>query len=152
MQKAHVEKLFLAWVEKKLSQDKQAQVEAHLKACRLCHRYYQKMNEILEKPDAAVMEKLKVDPYLASRLKAISGRDKKYSHGEKFNRGLRWSVIGVTLLIAVDIGIFVGKGLFQISRQDEDSQLVNAYYQAISQQTISDRWEYIFETQGEEQK
>jgi predicted anti-sigma-YlaC factor YlaD len=150
MQKSHVKKLFLEWMEKNLSQDKQAQVEAHLEACKACRHYYRIMSKILEKPDFSGLEQLKPDPYFPTRLRAVSGDEKTISHSGKFYRGFRLSLVSLLLLIAVGLGIFVGNGLFQLTRQDKDSQLVNAYYEVIDQQTISDRWEYVFKTQGEE--
>ena len=71
---------------------------------------------------------------------------------EKFYREFRLSLISMILLVAVSLGILIGNGLFRLTQPDEDSQLVNAYYQAMAQQTISDRWAYIFETEEGKQQ
>jgi predicted anti-sigma-YlaC factor YlaD len=155
MKRTHVKNAFLDWFEGKLTGEKKAQVEQHLKSCRDCQVYFQKMAEVWGEADLSIFPQLSPDPFLPARLKALA-QEQQNAAGQNQKAFLQWpktirlGFSTLALFAAIVIGVLLGKGLSNANTAgDEYSEedLLSSYYLLFLQQNLAD-WESVLENQA----
>ncbi len=153
MKQRHVKKMFLDLQEGKLSEEQRDEVERHLQVCADCQSYYQKMANVIDQADLSIFPQLEPDPFLPTRIKAghtqLSAESQSSFWGVWQNSKIRWAVSTLMLALALSAGFFLGKGLHSTLSQDQETEIVSAYYDAFSQQTLADGWESVLASQEE---
>lgn len=139
----HVIKNFLAWKENSTIGNES--IDNHLAQCITCRKYYEKMSLLLDRTDIPRNPKLQPDPYLPARIVALANAQSS-AHGKGFVNAARWSLASLTFALAVFIGIVLGKGLAAPSTQYKTSEIISAYYNAVSQENFSSGLESIVES------
>jgi predicted anti-sigma-YlaC factor YlaD len=156
MEKRHVTKNYLNWAEGKLNAPQREQIENHLQDCPDCREYYEKMSAVFsEKTDLTDLPRLKTDPFLPTRIRAMAENRAKSSFdnlkGWQWAGAFRLAISSLMLVAAVTIGIYLGKDL-AVTDQYSESDLVSDYYQAFARQSYAANWEYVLkESNGETQ-
>jgi len=150
MKRKHVKYLFQDWLEKKLDGQNRNKVEVHLEDCEDCRIYYQKLSTIINQPKSSSIKNLQPDPYLPTRIKSLLEKEISEDSDSRSFYLLRWIISTGVLIVAFSMGIFLGNGLYTSFRKQVESELISAYYEAWSQDTISDRLTYFVDTQEEE--
>jgi predicted anti-sigma-YlaC factor YlaD len=155
----HVIRHFQHWSDGSLSVPNQKLVEAHLKNCAACRKYYQEMGEFLCVLEAPNVKLLRADPFLPARVQAIVNAD-----GSKSARPLRvllaqWSLRGALAAFAIAIGVILGMKLSGgqtqpagVQQSLSDSVIVNVYSSALFQRTPLDRWSKASLTENSERQ
>lgn len=151
MKRKHVKYLFQDWLEKKLYGRKRNKVEAHLEDCEDCRMYYQKLSTIINRPELLSIKELQPDPYLPTRIKSVLEKEISEDSNSKSFYFLRWIISTGVLIVAFGMGIFLGNGLYTSFRKQVENELISAYYEALSRDTISDRLTYFVDIQEEEE-
>ncbi len=153
MKQAHVKKLFLSWWEKKLSPGEKDAVEKHLSECDECQEYYHKMRVVLEDVRVDSLPYLQSDPYLPTRVRAMTEKDGSVvaSGGEKdLLARIRIAFATATLLLALFFGIFLGKGMAAVAGESSESEIINAYSEIFSQSSWVEQWDTSVVTSEED--
>ncbi len=150
MKRKHVKYLFQDWLENKLDVQNRKKVEVHLEDCEACRMYYKQLSTIINQPELSSLKDLQPDPYLPTRIKSVL--DKEISDDSYFKSFhlLRWIITTGVLIVAFGMGIFLGNELYTSFRKQVENELISAYYEALSQDTISDRFTYFVDMQEEE--
>ena len=143
----HVTILFLKWHEKMIGEAEQSRIEQHLTECTHCKNYYDKMLAVFEDRSLLSLQPLKADPYLPSRISAIQKSGQEVH--PKIIPAIRWSLVFAGAALAIVIGIFIGKGLYNTQTTQSADDLSN-YYNIIGQQKSTEQWNYT-SLQGEQE-
>lgn len=149
----HVKKHFQAWMDGRLDDEGKRLIDDHLGGCADCRLYYDRLSFLLEKPAENDLPRLDPDPALPARIRAAAisaGRaNRTITLGELF-RPLGWvrlSLTGAMLVIAVVLGVMMGRGVAS-EAVHADSDIYSEYYEAFSQSTLVDTWESVIETEN----
>jgi predicted anti-sigma-YlaC factor YlaD len=139
----HVKKYFYDWYRQILDDKTMDHLQAHLKACQECQRYYQKMSAALAQPDLSSIPHLNPDPLLVQKI--INRFEHPVVDIEKHSalRYLRWSFATAVVVLSFSLGVFLGKGIYYNADTDYESQLTSAYYQHFSQSSILEEFDEI---------
>jgi anti-sigma factor RsiW len=153
MKHRQVIKRFIDWYDKRTGERENLEIERHLEACDDCRRYFDKMTKLMEGVGPVSLPNLASDPFLPARIRASSagGAVRKAAPGLVFGR-LATAVMGVSVLVAAVAGIVMGSGLSSRARAGEQTNaLVEAYYEAFSQDQVVPDWDAVLETQSEDE-
>lgn len=155
MKHKHVKRLFHAWSEKRVGEDERREVEQHLEECADCRLYFDRMSALLQKLDPSLLPRLEADPFLPTRIRAQAGGAGEASALPARARAVwpRFSVLSAVLVAALAVGVFLGRGLSKVvatSAQQDDSDIVEAYYSAFSQSGFASDWESVISDDEEE--
>ena len=148
----HVKTYFVGWLEKKVSEKQHRLIDQHLENCDGCRTYFSKMSILLEPSALSGNTSQEPDPSLPTRIKAMIYERKQRSLAGAQPRWLRWSFAGGALLLALGIGIFLGKGLSARQNTAENTDFVSDYYEAFSQNGFADHWVSAFDTNRKDTK
>jgi predicted anti-sigma-YlaC factor YlaD len=150
----HVTGSFQAWLEGRLKNTERQRVDRHLEKCGDCSAYFDTMSQLLEKPAATDLPRLDADPFLPTRIRAMAEKARVGSGLPAVGRKpLGWvglSLLSVMCVLAVAIGVRIGKGLSTAFPQNGETEIVSAYYDAFSPWEFADDWAQIIETENEE--
>ena len=155
----HVRKHFQAWSEGSLDDEAHRLVEAHLEDCAECRLYFDRLSQFFEKPEADDLPRLKPDPFLAKRIRALADeppvihdRERPILPGLPRRLGwLRLSFFGVMFALAITTGGYLGQSVATRPTQNGDGQLTSIY-EAFSQSGLGDDWEELLETDNNGQR
>jgi predicted anti-sigma-YlaC factor YlaD len=150
----HVKKYFIDWLEGQLGDDKEKEVNQHLKQCESCHSYFQTMQSVMEEPNPEQLPNLKKDPYLAVRIK-----QKALNRNEKESVsifGLSKALTGSLVMLGLIIGFFMGQLLVyqtQTSQEvTEQTSVTELYYKGMVQPNFGSNFEQVLtEMEGDQQ-
>ena len=146
--------MFPEWREGTLSAAQRQHVEQHLKACAECRKYFTRLTTVFEEVNTSALPYLKSDPFLPTRIREMERQDgRTTSPGIEIAPGgrLRTVFLTASLLLAMGIGIYLGKGLAMLSNEPNEDEIVNAYSQMFSSRSWVDQWDNAIETTEEEQ-
>lgn len=144
MKHEDVKNLFQDWTEGRVDDKTRPEVQEHLDTCDECRTYFEKMAFLLEKPDPALLPRLEPDAFLPAKVRALSERRRTPAAGKRFALA-RLSFVSAAFVIAVAAGVFLGTGLSKASYSSEETEIVEAYYEAFSQSGFADDWENVME-------
>ncbi|MFZ0389823.1 MAG: zf-HC2 domain-containing protein [Calditrichia bacterium] len=117
--KIHYKKYFQDWQQEKLKPRQKQRVEAHLRQCEACRRYFQKMALLFTAPPAGERPQIELDPYALTRIKAHLIEQSAQPQAEKSLRPMMWGIIYSTLsAAALFLGIWLGMDLAQPKAED----------------------------------
>lgn len=139
----HVTDLFLAWLDQ--TPEERRGVEEHLRACPACAEYYRKMTLLFLETDRE-RPRLEADPFLPARIAARAAHRGTPAARGGARAALRWSAAGALAVLAVFIGVSLGKELAPRETAYTTSDIVSTYYSAVSQQNFSTRLETVVES------
>jgi predicted anti-sigma-YlaC factor YlaD len=142
----HVTKFYSDWLDGRLSDSKQKKVQNHLSSCPQCRSYFLKMSDILTSPVTSELLMLEPDPYLPTRVRALSEEASGKSTYPLF-RKLKTSVLSLLVVFALGLGIFMGSYFFRTPPSESDTRITQAYYEAFSSVNVVDRFEDFIESQ-----
>jgi predicted anti-sigma-YlaC factor YlaD len=150
MKNVHVIKSYQAWDDGRVTPEERRTIQQHLEECAECRRYYENMSLLLEKPDPSLLPRLEPDPFLPTRIRAeVEG--KKTRHARRRAAGwARLSAAGAMVVVAATLGVYLGTGLSTGTQSVDDTEMINAYYQAFSPTSIVDDWASLLEN-GEDE-
>lgn len=149
MKHEQVKKAFLDWSEARLPAVRREAVDAHLESCESCRAYYRRTAELLAPADPALLPQLSADPFLATRIKALAATPEKPRGGAG---NFRWVWTTAMFLLAMYLGVFLGKGLAEEQRSSSTTDLLSEFSAVYYPQTLADNWATIFETENGEMK
>lgn len=149
MKHEQVKKAFLDWSEDRLRPRRRAEIEAHLESCEGCRVYYRRMAELLAPGDPALLPQLTADPFLPTRIKALAAAPEK-RRGRAGN--FRWVWTIAMFLLAMYLGVFLGKGLAEEQRSSNATDMLSEFSEVYYPQTLADNWASILETENGETK
>lgn len=133
----------LEWIEDGLDAEERRVVQQHLDECGECLKYYERISLVVERPQTALLPRLTPDPFLPSRVRALS-EERRVARGRRGTVGwARLSVAGAMLILAAAAGIYLGNGFYASTRSAEDVELADAYYEAFSPSDFSGVWENL---------
>jgi predicted anti-sigma-YlaC factor YlaD len=143
----HIRSLLLPWVELRLNAHDQQLVEEHLKLCSSCKTYFEELSVALLPLQEGPKDKLVVDPFLPTRIKALVESSKK-------RRGLReavvqWTMMSAMFVVAVLCGIFLGEKLSTKTSTVTDQNVITEYSDSIQGVGIADRLQSIAQSATE---
>jgi len=163
MASKHVINDFQAWSEGRINKKQRPVIEQHLKECTDCRAYFEKMSMLLDRMGPASLPRLDPDPYLPTRIRAMSeGKKASVGGGERIpNRTPRprlfgragIAAMGLMIIAAAWVGAYFGGRLSTLSlaaSQSETENLVGSFYDEFSRSGFTGDWETILETQEEE--
>jgi anti-sigma factor RsiW len=139
----HVTSLYAAWLDQ--TPEERRGVEEHLRRCPACAAYYRKMSLLLDEAGQDT-PRLAADPFLPARIAARAHGPSVPTARRAARTALRWSAAGALAVLAVVIGISLGKDLAPSATAYTSSDIVSAYYGAVSQQNFSTRLETVVES------
>lgn len=147
----HTQKYFYEWHQQTLDDETINHIKAHLKTCRECQQYYEKMTGVLDQPDFSAIPRLTPDPLLAEKI--IHGFEhpiveKRIPTVPKY---IRWSFATILVVLSFSVGIFLGNGIFFNADTDYESQLTSSYYQHFSQSSSLEEFDQIINFVSEDQ-
>ncbi|RMI08898.1 MAG: hypothetical protein D6681_07605 [Calditrichaeota bacterium] len=149
----HVRKYVVDWMDGRLSPEKRAAVEAHLEGCRECRNYFRRMSELLGPADPDALPRLEADPYLPTRIRAEMEAAAPDVPGRRRSLPvtLRWAIASALLTLAIVTGVFLGRGLYESSRDYGASEVALVYYQAFTlPEGYTDDWQTLVSENGEQ--
>ena len=162
MTEEHVKNLFLAWSESTLGDGECHRVDAHLETCDDCRIYFEHMSAFLDRPGEDDLPSLEPDPYLPTRIRALAdaralagarARAEAVGGVPVATRRGRWvtmSAMTLMLALAITIGVRFGIELATPGEAIGETDLIEAYYEAVFQPGVSDNFDTLFEN-GEEE-
>ena len=162
MTEEHVKNLFLAWSENTLGDGERQRIDEHLETCDDCRSYYAHMTAFLDRPGEDDLPSLEPDPYLPTRIRALAdvrgltdarGGAEGVGGVPATTRRGRWvtmSAMTVMLALAITIGVRLGIELATPGEANGETDLIEAYYEAVFQPGVSDNFDTLFEN-GEEE-
>ncbi len=150
MNNAHVKNFFPAWLDGKLSADREKKLERHLESCKECRDYYQKMSDVLKSPQVSRLKTLEPDPYLPTRVKALAEQVKNKKQITFDPQWLRVALYSLLIAFALSLGGFMGYHIFQPQPDENDLRITQAYYQAFASGSVVDRFENYLQQQQED--
>ena len=113
-------------------------VERHLAGCTSCGQLYQLFNLALKADAIAPERRLKADPFLPTRIRAIAA-ERAHPH-RSVKAALRWSFASVAFGLAVTLGILLGEGISHPRATIGDETIVSDIASTLSQYTVTDQW------------
>jgi predicted anti-sigma-YlaC factor YlaD len=146
MKRKHVTKFYSDWLDSRLSDGKQNKVKKHLSSCPQCRSYFLKMSDIMKTPVTPDLPILEPDPYLTTRVRALSEEATGKSKYPLFRR-LKTSVLSLLVVFALGLGILMGSYFSRVQSPESDTQITQAYYKAFSSANVVDRFEDYIESQ-----
>jgi predicted anti-sigma-YlaC factor YlaD len=149
MKHKHVRKLFLEWFEGRLNSVKKIRIEKHLMQCSNCRVYYRRLSEIIDVVDLSDFKILEPDPYLPTRIPSTMKENKYPILPWDLSCLLHRIVATIILIICLGFGVFIGTRFGETSLEDNDIRIVDAYYQVLMQESVSDNWASLLEVEGE---
>ena len=142
----HVTKYFQDWIEENLDASSRKKVDEHLKDCSVCQLYYQKLSLALKPIEVKDEFNLTPDPLLPAKIDdLLSG---KVSRKVSPIPVLRWSFASVAVIVACWVGITLGTGIADTGEEEYCSELFYDYYEAFSQQGISNNLNFYLISEG----
>ena len=147
----HIRSLFLPWIELSLNGQKQRLVEEHLKVCTSCRQYYDAMSLVLLPSRETVRDVLKSDPFLPTRVRALSEATKAQGH-HTASAAVRWVLRTALFAVAMACGIYMGEKLSSRTSTVTDQNVITEYSDALQVGGIADRLQTIAQTSTEESK
>jgi predicted anti-sigma-YlaC factor YlaD len=138
----HVKIYFLDWTENRIS-DK-IEIERHLQECNSCRLYFEKMTKLFDPGVISGLPKLIPDPFMPTRTTALAEERRQANAKIMFSK-LRLSLEGFALILAVVIGIMLGKAISAEPTQYKTNDILSIYYNALSQEDFSSKMESILE-------
>lgn len=126
-------------------------IQRHLDECARCRRYYQKMSMLLEKSDPALLPRLEPDPFLPAKIRARAAEGRAARVPVKAAGWIPLSAAAAMFFVAAATGVYLGRGLSTAARPAAESELVDSYSEAFSQESLADRWEVAVQNGGEEE-
>jgi len=150
MKRNHVKKRFQGWHDGDIDEGSRSRIRDHLVECGECRLYYERMSQCLDKPDPESLPHLEPDPFLPARISSIAGNSIESSVHRMGFSWVRVSLLGVMTALAMVLGIFLGKGLSTPADDLDDTGLINAYYEAFSQDSFARDLEDIIGGEQEE--
>ena len=149
---------FQGWHDGLVDEDTRAAIDLHLSDCPKCREYYESLSVLLGSPDDSLLPRLKPDPFLPTRIRAIveEKRQKAYTRvvGPVTRHHLRgWITAScVSMAVAVTIGVFLGRSMVQPSTVpvDDTANLAEEYYEALSPGSIFDNAEELIEPESKD--
>jgi predicted anti-sigma-YlaC factor YlaD len=149
----HVTRQFQAWLEGTLESGDRLRIARHLESCEDCSTYFAAMSRLLEKPTAADLPRLEADPFLPTRIRAMAGKTRAGSGLPVVRRrALGWvglSLMSAMCVLAVAIGVHIGKDLSAAASRNGDTEIISAYYDAFSPSELADDWAQLIATEDE---
>jgi anti-sigma factor RsiW len=159
----HVINDFQAWSDGRLNKKQRLAIERHLEECADCRAYFEKMSSLFEQMSPDSIPRLKADPFLPARIRAMSVSDRdaardpaRASARPVRRRSFGWaalSAMAVLIVMAVWVGTYFGERLSLASlatSQSEAEELVGSFYDEFSRPGFTSSWETILENNGEE--
>lgn len=140
---------FQDWFEDRLKKEQKTKLERHLDECPECRMYFERMSLLLRAPDKDLFPELQPDPFMATRIKAMS-RQKR--HWFQPVHWLKWTLVGAATSLAILIGVEMGNSLYTITQADYGNEIVVTYYQAFSQNGIADQWQDVINSEKDTNK
>lgn len=149
MKHKQIKKEFLDWSEERLPVARRSEIEAHLERCESCRKYYHRMAGLLAPADPALLPQLTADPFLPTRIKALTAvPEKRRSLAGNF----RWVWTTAMFLLAMYLGVSLGKGLAEEQRSSTATDMLSEFSEVYYPQTLADNWASILETENGETK
>jgi predicted anti-sigma-YlaC factor YlaD len=136
--------LYQDWIEGRVDDATRLDIQEHLDDCNECRSYFEKMTQLLEKPDPAHLPRLEPDAFLPAKIRGSFGRRQKQATFGKTLGWIRLSLASAVFALAVTAGVFLGAGLSSAIYANEDTEIVEAYYEAFSQSGFAEDWENVF--------
>jgi predicted anti-sigma-YlaC factor YlaD len=155
----HATKHFQAWTEERLDREAQRLIEIHLEDCAECRAYFERMSQLLEKPEESDLPRLEPDPFLPGRIRGLAEKSSETAHADWPARlglmrpvgWLRLSYYGFLFAVAVAAGVYFGQSAAARGLMGNgDGQLLTGYYEAFSQSGFADDWEQLLDTESKE--
>ncbi|MEJ2722179.1 MAG: zf-HC2 domain-containing protein [bacterium] len=154
----HVISLFQVWEEDRLDAEERRVVQRHLKNCKPCREYFEKMSMLLDSTDPSLLPRLEPDPFLPARIRALYGANDGAKTGAGLPRvgalppWLRAAFAGLMTAVAVAAGVYLGRGLATPRSTNGDTAIVTAYYEAVAQTGFAGSWGDVIEENAEDQQ
>lgn len=158
MNNRHVIRYFSDWYADRLRANDRKRVSEHLDECGRCRRYFQKMAEILNKPNVNELPSLKEDPWLAVKVRRIVTSKAPVARGIRPLRRFEWTLVGFVSTFLICVGLYIGSGvspsastttttdtISAVSDTTQTNSVANAYYQAFSQNDVASQWMSVLE-------
>ena len=147
-QHSTIRALLLARLEHQLSTGQQRDLENHLQTCSSCSRYHETLTKFLEPGQEAPSPVLSPDPYLPTRIAALSGH--AISNEQlRDHRALRWARTSVAFLLAIAFGIYIGESLSTRSVNLTEQRIITEYSETLDVGGIGDRLQTVAAATGE---
>ncbi|MCG2588952.1 anti-sigma factor family protein [Rhodohalobacter sulfatireducens] len=150
----HVKKYFLDWLEGHLDEDKEKEINRHLKQCESCHSYFQTMQIIMEEPSPERLPDLKRDPYLPVRIKQKAFKSSEQDSVSIF--GLSKALTGSLVVLGLLLGFLTGQLLVYHTETSQDvseqTSVSELYYEGMVQPSLGSNFEQVLtEMEGDQQ-
>lgn len=146
----HVIKSYQSWDDDRVTAEERRTIQQHLDECPKCRRYYENMSSMLEKPDPSLLPRLEPDPFLPTRIRAEVEAKSRRLAPRRVSSWARVSAAGGMVIVAATVGVYLGKGLSPATQARDDTDMINAYYEAFSPTSIVDDWASLLEN-GEDE-
>jgi predicted anti-sigma-YlaC factor YlaD len=159
MNHENIKNHFQAWHDGLIDDDTRKAIDLHLSDCQQCREYYESLSILLGNPDDSLLPRLKPDPYLPSRIRAIVDERTRQKPDKRTvapitQHGLRgWITAScVSVAVAITLGVFLGKSFAPSSTASTDNAMTLAeeYYEALSPGSIFDNAEEIIKPEAKD--
>jgi len=146
----HVTKSFLHWHEKRLSIDERQFVDRHLGECPSCKAYFEKMSFLLSSPDPEFVPRLEVDGLLLEDIRKSLRREAHNPDTTTVMAWAQWSLRAAAVFAALITGVLLSRGweAAAANQKKADQEIMTAFYEEFSQQSMSDSWQTIVEVEN----
>jgi len=141
-----IRSLLLASLEHQLDADHVREVEHHLQSCTSCRRYFEAFAVVLEPKKEIPQPVLMPDPYLPTRIAALS---RGGTAGERGHRVLNWALRTAAFALAVAFGIVIGESLATRTVNVTEHKIITEYSDSFNVGGIGDRLQTIAQATGE---
>lgn len=159
----HVINDFQAWNDGQVNEKNRLAIDQHLIECAGCRAYFEKMAKFLEQMDPASIPHLEADPFLPTRIRALSAGNRDNAETPAKAASLRarkkpfgWAgvtAMGVMIIAAVWMGAYFGERLSTMSlssSQYDEADIISSFYDEFSPSGFAGDWETILEKNEEE--
>ncbi len=152
----HVKQNYLDWAEGRLSPAQRGKIAGHLKHCRECQTYFQRLDNLFKAPPAAPLPELESDPFLPQRIKALASQAREKPTDPSPGRlallsGWQMVFSAALLFLAISLGVFLGKGLSPVY-QVSDEEIVQYYSEVFAPEEVDAYWQNLVpEDEGRQQ-
>ncbi len=150
MKTNHVIESYQSWDDDRVTAEERRTIQQHLEECPKCRRYYENMSSLLEQPDPSLLPRLEPDPFLPTRIRAEAEAKSRRPALRRASSWARLSAAGVMVVVAATFGVYLGNGLSTATQSDDNTEMINAYYEAFSPTSIVDDWASLLEN-GEDE-
>ena len=148
---SHIRSLLLPWLELQLKEPERLKVEEHLKNCRECRQYFEKMSRALLPTSTSFNYILEADPYLVTRVMAI-GRNRAMAVPAPTLLVGRWVLRSSLFAAAVLLGIYMGEELSYHPIVVTDQKIIAEYSALLDASGIGDRFQTVAQSSAEGSK